>query len=60
MRIEITGEGFAKRAEIKLGRDGIQVMSPQKAAQLAVWIEELLPDEVAEARKPKRIYTSLR
>lgn len=53
MRLERTGEGFGARAELKVGRNGIQILTPQQIARLAVWIEELFPEEVTEARKPR-------
>jgi len=54
MRIEIEERANGeRRALLNLG-DGIaHSLRLEKAAELAVWIEELLPEEVARARQPK-------
>ena len=49
MRLERRDDG---KGELSLRQGSAHVMRAEQLGQLAVWIEELFPDAVSEARKP--------
>ena len=60
MRLERTAHGDGWRAELSLGDGMTHILRAEQVAKLCVWIEELFPEFVDDARKPPQAHPSIR